>query len=66
MTILNLDLATPPKVNPGTVQILRPPAMIQPRHLPEGNRLRRNGQAGQSERIFSSHSPITMTVTEVD
>ena len=30
MTILNLELATPPKVNPDTVQILRPPAMINP------------------------------------
>ena len=53
------------KVNPGTAQILKPPAMVHPGLYPKpipyggmGDPVNQNG--------FSDHFPITMTVTEVD
>jgi hypothetical protein len=53
------------KVNPGTAQILKPPAMVDPGLYPKpiafggmGKPVNQNG--------FSDHFPITMTVTEVD
>jgi hypothetical protein len=55
----------PIKVDPTTVQILKPPAMVNPGAYPKpipfggmGKPLNQNG--------FSDHFPVTMTVTEVD
>jgi Endonuclease/Exonuclease/phosphatase family len=53
------------KVNPGTAQILKPPAMVDPGLYPKpipyggmGDPVNQNG--------FSDHFPITMTVNEVE
>jgi hypothetical protein len=53
------------KIDPATVQILKPPAMINPGVYPKpipfggmGKPINQNG--------FSDHFPITVTVTEVD
>jgi hypothetical protein len=64
--LVNKNMATggaPIKVNPGTAQILKPPAMVDPDDYPKlipyggmGDPVNPNG--------FSDHFPITMTVAE--
>jgi hypothetical protein len=65
MTILNLELATPPKVNPGAVQILTPPAMINPGIYPKpiafGGTDKSVNQNG-----FLEPLPNHLTVAEID
>jgi hypothetical protein len=66
--LVNKNMATGDamiKVNPGTAQILKPPAMVDPGLYPKpipyggmGDPVNQNG--------FSDHFPITMTATEVE
>jgi hypothetical protein len=66
--LVNKNMATGDaliKVNPGTAQILKPPAMVDPGLYPKpipcggmGDPVNQNG--------FSDHFPITMTVAEVE
>jgi hypothetical protein len=66
--LINKNMATggaPIKGNPGTAQILKPQAMVNPGIYPKpipfggmGKPVNQNG--------FSDHFPITMTVTEVE
>jgi hypothetical protein len=66
--LVNRNMATcdaPIKVDPAAVQILKPPAMVNPGVYPKpipfggmGNPVNPNG--------FSDHFPITMRITEVD
>ena len=66
--LVNKNMATGDaliKVNPGTAQILEPPAMVDPGLYPKpiplggmGDPVNQNG--------FSDHFPITVTATEVE
>jgi Endonuclease/Exonuclease/phosphatase family len=66
--LVNKNMITgdaPIKVEPATVQILKPPAMVAPGAYPKpipfggmGDPVNQNG--------FSDHFPITMTVTEAE
>jgi hypothetical protein len=55
----------PIKVDPATVQIFKPPAMVNPgfypKPIPFGGMGDPVNQSG-----FSDHFPVTMTVTEVE
>jgi Endonuclease/Exonuclease/phosphatase family len=66
--LINKNMATgdaPIKVSPGTAQILKPPAMVNPgvypKPIPFGGMGKPINQDG-----FSDHFPIAMTVTEVE
>jgi hypothetical protein len=66
--LINKSMATgaaPIKINPATVQILKPPAMVNPgvypKPIPFGGMADPVNQNG-----FSDHFPITIRVTEVD
>jgi hypothetical protein len=66
--LVNKNMATADaliKVNAGTAQILKPPAMVDPGDYPKpipyggmGDPVNQNG--------FSDHFPITMTVAEAE
>jgi hypothetical protein len=66
--LINKNMSTgdaPIKGNPGTAQILKPPAMVNPGVYPKpipfggmGKPVNQNG--------YSDHFPITMTVTEIE
>jgi Endonuclease/Exonuclease/phosphatase family len=66
--LINKNMATgdaPIKLNPATVQILKPPAMVNPgiypKPIPFGGMADPVNQNG-----FSDHFPITIRVTEID